>query len=117
MLRPAIRAAAGRPPGKRPGGSAAAERPGVSAAAECPNGAAKAVTFADPLASTPSATAPPRNGPGTVFLPSAEVIARQGPAAPSLFPQQRNPPRQRTPPRNLPRYAQRQRKPPQRMDL
>jgi hypothetical protein len=42
----------GRPPGKRRGGSAAAE---------CPNGSAAAnrVTFANPLASTPSATAPP----------------------------------------------------------
>jgi hypothetical protein len=94
----------GRPPGKRPnGGSGSA--------------AAKRVTFQHPLIVTPSATAPPRNGPGTVFLPSAEVFARPGPAAPPTSPQQRNPPRQRTPPRNPPRYPQRQRTPPQRMDL
>jgi hypothetical protein len=95
----------GLPPGKRPGSSAAAKRPNGSAAA-------KQVSFAHPLASTPS-TAPPRNGPGTIFLPSAEVFARPGPAAPPTAPQQRNPPRQRTPPR----YPQRQRSPPQRMDL
>jgi hypothetical protein len=48
---PAARAApCGRPPGKRPGGSAAAKR----------------VSFAQPVVSTPS-TAPQRNGPGTVF--------------------------------------------------
>jgi hypothetical protein len=104
----------GRPPGKRPGGSTAAERPGGSAAAERPDdsAAAKRVSFAHPLASTPS-TAPPRNGPGTVFLPSAEVFARPGPAAPPTSPKQRNPPCQRTPPR----YLQQQRTPPQRMDL
>jgi hypothetical protein len=77
----------GRPPGKRPGGSAAAKR----------------VSFAQPLASTPSIVAPPQNGPGTFILPSAEVFACPRPAAPSPPPQQRNPPRQRTPPRNLPR--------------
>jgi hypothetical protein len=99
----------GRPLGKRPGGSAAAKRPNGSAAA-------KRVSFAHPLASTPS-MAPLRNGPGTVFLPSAEVFARPGPAAPPTSPQQRNPPRQRTPPQNPPRYPQRQRSPPQRMDL
>jgi hypothetical protein len=59
----------GRPPGKRPGGCAAAKR----------------VTFQHPLVSTPS-TAPLRNGPGTVFLPSAEVFARPGLAAPSMSP-------------------------------
>ncbi len=109
----------GRLPGKRPGGSATAERPGSSAAAERPNGsaAAKWVTFAHPLASTPSATSAPRNGPGTVFLPSVEVFARLGPAAPSTSPQQGYPPRQRTPPRNPPRCLQRQRTPPQGMDL
>ncbi len=94
----------GRPPGKRPGGAAAAKR----------------VSFSHPLVSTPS-TAPPRNGPGTVFLPSAEVFARPGPVAPTTSPQQRNLPRQRSPPRNPPRnpprYPQRQRTPPQRMDL
>ncbi len=77
----------GRPPGKRPGGSAAAKRPNGSAAAKRPNSSAatKRVSFAHPLASTPS-TPPPRNGPGTVFLPSAEVFARPGPAAPPTSP-------------------------------
>jgi hypothetical protein len=56
----------GQPPGKRPSGSAAA----------------KWVSFAQPLASTPS-TAPPRNGTGTVVLPRAEVFASPGLAAPS----------------------------------
>jgi hypothetical protein len=51
----------GRPPGKRLGGSAAA----------------KWVTFQHPLVTTPS-TAPPQNGPGTVFLPSAEVFCTPG---------------------------------------
>jgi hypothetical protein len=91
----------GRPLGKRPSGSAAAKR----------------VSFAHPFASTPLITAPPRNGPRTVFLPRAEVFACPGPAPPSTSPQQRNPPRQQTPPRNTPRYPQRQRTPPQRMDL
>ncbi len=99
--------AADATPSKRPGGSAAAKR----------------VSFAQPLASTPSSTVPPLNGPRTVFLPSAEVFAHPGPAAPSPPPQQRSPLRQRTPPwnppcqRTLPWYPQRQRTPPQRMDL
>jgi hypothetical protein len=59
-----------RPTGKCPGGSEAAKRPGDSAAA-------KWVSFAHPLASTPSLAAQPRNGPGTVFLPSAEVFERR----------------------------------------
>jgi hypothetical protein len=97
----------GRPPGRRPGGSAAVKR----------------VSFAHPLASTPSIAALPQNGPGTVFLPSAEVFARPRRAAPSPPPQQWNPPRQRTPPRNPllqrtpPRHPQCQRTPPQRMNL
>ncbi len=97
----------GRPPGKRPGDSAAAERPNGSAAA-------KRVSFAHPLASTPSTTLL-WNGPRTVFLPSAEVFARPGPAAPSTALQQWNPPQH--PPRNQPRYPHCQRTLPQRMDL
>jgi hypothetical protein len=57
----------GRPPGSQPGGPAAT----------------KLVSFSDPLVSTPSFPAPPRDGPGTVFLPGKEVFARPGPAAPS----------------------------------
>ncbi len=72
----------GRPPGKRPGGSAAAKR--VSFATPL---------AATPLAATPSKTALPKNSPGTVFLPSAEVFACLGLAAPSPPPQQRNLPR------------------------
>jgi hypothetical protein len=95
-----------RPPGKHPGSSKAAKRPGDSASANW-------VSFAHPLASTPSLAAQPRNGPGTVFLPSAEVFERPGPAAPSTPPQQQNPSRQRTPPR----YLQPQRTLPQSMDF
>ncbi len=57
----------GRPPGSHPGGPAAT----------------KWVSFSDPLVSSPFPSAPPRDGPGTVFLPSEEVFARPGPAAPS----------------------------------
>jgi hypothetical protein len=77
----------GRPPGNRPGGSAAAKR----------------VSFSHPLVSSPSITASlPQNGPGTVFLHSAEVFACLGLAAPLLSPQQWEPPLQREPPRYPP---------------
>jgi hypothetical protein len=69
----------GRPPGLHPGGPAATKR----------------VSFSDPLVSPPSPSAPPRDGPGTVFLPGEEVFARPGPAAPSQVPQTRYPSRQR----------------------
>ena len=76
----------GRPPGSRPGSLAATKR----------------VSFSDPLVSSPSSSlAPPRDGPGTVFLPGEEVFARPGPAAPSQPPQTRYPSRQRTPPKRL----------------
>jgi hypothetical protein len=56
----------GRPPGSRPGGLAATKR----------------VLFSDLLVSSPSSSpTPPRDGPGTVFLPDEEVVARPGPAA------------------------------------
>jgi hypothetical protein len=74
----------GRPPGSRSGGLAATKR----------------VSFSDPLVSLPSSSsAPPHDGPGTVFLPGEEVFARPGPAAPSQPPQKRYPTRQRTPPK------------------
>jgi hypothetical protein len=47
----------GRPPGSHPGGPAAT----------------KGVSFSDPLVSSPSPLAPPRDGPRTVFLPGEEV--------------------------------------------
>jgi hypothetical protein len=76
----------GRPPGSRPGSLAATKR----------------VSFSDPLVSSPSSSlAPPRDGPGTVFLPGEEVFARPGPAAPSQPPQTRYPSRQWTPPKRL----------------
>jgi hypothetical protein len=75
----------GRPPGSQPGGPAATKR----------------VSFSDPLVSSPSPLALPRDGPGTVFLPGEEVLARPGPAAPSQVPQTRYPSRQRAPPRRL----------------
>jgi hypothetical protein len=75
----------GRPPGSHPGNLAATKR----------------VSFSDPLVSTPSSWAPPRDGPGTVFLPGEEVFARPGPAAPSQVPQTRYPTRQRAPPKRL----------------
>jgi hypothetical protein len=75
----------GRPPGSHPGGPAATKR----------------VSFSDPLVSSPSPPAPPRDGPGTVFLPGEEVFARPGPAAPSLVPQTRYLSCQRAPPRRL----------------
>jgi hypothetical protein len=54
----------GRLPGSRPGSLAATKR----------------VSFSDPLVSSPSSPlAPPRDGPGTVFLPGEEVFARPGP--------------------------------------
>ncbi len=63
--------APGRPLGSRPGGLAATKR----------------VSFSDPLVSSPSPSlVPPRNGPGTIFLPGEEVFARPGPAAPSQPP-------------------------------
>jgi hypothetical protein len=73
----------GRPPGSHLGGPAATKR----------------VLFSDSLVSTPSF--PPRDGPGTVFLPGEEVFARPGPAAPSQVPQTRYPSRQRAPPKRL----------------
>ncbi len=76
----------GRPPGSCPGGLAATKR----------------VSFSDPLVSSPSSSsAPPRDGPGTVFLPGEGVFAHQGPAAPSQPPQTRYPSPQRTPPQRL----------------
>jgi hypothetical protein len=63
--------------------------------------ATKRVSFSDPLVSSPSSPAPPRDGPGTVFLPGEEVFARPGPAAPSQPPQKRYPSRQRAPPQRL----------------
>jgi hypothetical protein len=64
----------GRPPGSRSGSLAAT----------------KQVSFSDPLVSSPSSPmAPPRDGPGTVFLPGEEVFARPGPAAPSQVPRTR----------------------------
>jgi hypothetical protein len=75
----------GRPPGLHPAGLAATKR----------------VSFADPLVSSPSSPTPPQNGPGTVFLPSKEVFARPGPAAPSQPPQTRYPSHQRVSPKRL----------------
>jgi hypothetical protein len=75
----------GRPPGSHPGGPAATKR----------------VSFSDPLVSSPSPPAPPRDGPGTVFLPGEEVFASPGPAAPSQVPQTRYPSHQGTPPQRL----------------
>ncbi len=75
----------GRPLGSHPGGPAATKR----------------VSFSDPLVSSPSPPALPRDGPGTVFLPSEEVFARPGLAAPSQVPQMRYPSRQRAPPQRL----------------
>ncbi len=75
----------GRLPGSHPGGPAATKR----------------VSFSDPLVSSPSSPAPPRDGPGTDFLPGEEVFARLGPAAPSQLPQTRYPSRQRAPPKRL----------------
>jgi hypothetical protein len=78
----------GRPPGSRPGGLAATKR----------------VSFLDPLVSSPSSSpTPPRDSPGTAFLPGEEVFARPGQVAPSQVPQTR--------------YLSRQRAPPQRLDL
>jgi hypothetical protein len=76
----------GRPPGSRPGGLATT----------------KWVLFSDMLVSSPSSyPAPPRNGPGTIFLPGKEVFARPGPAAPSQVPQTRYPSFQWAPPQRL----------------
>ncbi len=61
----------------------------------------KRVLFSDPLVSSPSPPAPPRDGPGTIFLPGKEVFARPGPAAPSQVPQTRYPSRRRAPPQRL----------------
>jgi hypothetical protein len=58
----------GRPPGSRPGGLVTTKR----------------VSFSDQLVSSPSpSSAPPCNGPGTIFLPGEEVFACSEPAAPS----------------------------------
>jgi hypothetical protein len=78
----------GRPPGLRPSGLAKTKR----------------VSFSDPLVSSPSSSmAPPRDGPGTVFLPSEEVFAHPGLEAHSQPPQTW--------------YLSRERAPPQRLDL
>jgi hypothetical protein len=75
-----------RLPGSRPGGLAATKR----------------VLFSDPLVSSPSPpSAPPRDSPGTVFLPGKEVFARLGPVTPSQPPQTRYPSRQWAPPKRL----------------
>jgi hypothetical protein len=63
--------------------------------------ATKRVSFSDPLVSSPSPPAPPRDGPGTIFLPGKEVFARPGPAASSQVPQTRYPSRQRAQPQRL----------------
>ncbi len=52
----------GRPPSSRPGSPAAT----------------KWALFSDPLVSSPSSLTLPRDGPGTVFLPSEEVFALPG---------------------------------------
>ncbi len=62
-----------RPPGSYPGSPAATKR----------------VSFSDLLVSSPSLLVPPRDSPGTVFLPGKEVFACPGPAAPSQPPQTR----------------------------
>jgi hypothetical protein len=75
-----------RPPGPHPGGPATSKR----------------VSFSDLLVSSPpSSPAPPRNDPGTVFLPGEEVFARPGLAAPSQPPQTWYPSRQLAPPKRL----------------
>jgi hypothetical protein len=74
-----------RLPGSHPGGPAAT----------------KQVLFSDLLVSLPSPLAPPRDGPRTVFLPSEEVFARPGPAAPLQVPQTRYLSRQRALPKRL----------------
>jgi hypothetical protein len=64
--------------------------------------ATKWVSFSDPLISSPSSSStPPRNGPGTGFLPSKEVFARPGPAAPSQHSQTRYPSQQWALPKRL----------------
>jgi hypothetical protein len=76
-----------RPPDSRPGDPAAT----------------KQVSFSDSLVSPPSPLVLPRDGPGTIFLPSEEALACPGPAAPSQVPQTR--------------YLSHQQAPPQRLDL
>jgi hypothetical protein len=61
--------------------------------------ATKRVSFSDPLVSSPSpSSAPPHDGPGTIFLPGKEVFARLGSEAPSQPPQTQYPSRQRATP-------------------
>jgi hypothetical protein len=55
----------------------------------CGPATTKRVSFSDPLVSSPSPPAPPRDGPGTVFLPSEEVSRCPGLAVPSQVPQTR----------------------------
>ncbi len=57
--------------------------------------------ISDPLVSSPSPPALPRDGPGTIFLPGEEVFARPGPVAPSQVPPTRYPSRQWAPPQRL----------------
>jgi hypothetical protein len=63
--------------------------------------ATKRVLFTDPLVSSTSPPALPRDDPGTIFLPSEEVFACPGSAAPSQVPQTRYLSRQRAPPWRL----------------
>jgi hypothetical protein len=74
-----------RPPGSHPGGPATTKR----------------VSFSDPLISSPSFPAPPRDGPRTDFLPGKEVFAQQGLAAPSEVPQMQYPSCQQAPSQRL----------------
>jgi hypothetical protein len=76
----------GRPLGPRPSGLATSKR----------------VLFSDLLVSSPSpSSTPPRDGPGTVFLPGKEVFTRPGLAAPLQPPQTWYPSRQQAPPKRL----------------
>ncbi len=60
------------------------------------------VSFLDPLVSSPSpSSAPPRDSPGTVFVPGKEVFAHPGSTAPSQPPQTRYPFHQQAPPKRL----------------
>jgi hypothetical protein len=74
------------PPGSHPGGLAATKR----------------VWFSHLLVSSPSSSPlPPRDGLGTVFLPSKEVFTSLGPEERSQPPQMQYPSRQWAPPQRL----------------